>query len=484
MGLRFTCSRALLLLVLCIAIPCTARASVEVGGAAADSAECTATTTMLQGILDQTAASGGGWAPLPCGFHATLPLTLPSGVKIGLNLQNCAGSGEALTLGACARDTQQHIIAVTNGTGQVISGVVFDHTNLTNPTNRVSCAVAGGGGARGFVLENSRFMHINMTSQGFSAIQMAGCSGCTVRGNYVPNSGGDALNFNSGEYIITGNVVEDGGDGCIAMNNDAFGVISNNILRRCSLGIGAGPAGSVRSAVNSTPFTITSNLIEDCDYGVLLGWFGYKDRVGPMNCIVSNNIIRRPRSCGIQNNGAPGATDGVWVVQGNQITQAGYTQGRYAGANPAGGASPGLAIYAGSLHDVQIIGNSISGGLGDGIFASGLHFVISGNILSGGPPLNATGITVVNSVDIDVSSNNLRGYGTAIIATDKDTIRIRGNSIDVSHSTAAVAVVVKGAVSRVVVSDNAVTGADHEARCVSMEGLPSLKRLERDNLCW
>eukprot|EP01052_Picozoa_sp_SAG31_P042971 SAG31_NODE_7003_length_1822_cov_2.189785_2_plen_37_part_01 len=24
-----------------------------------------------------------------------------------------------------------------------------------------------------------------------------------------------------------------------------------------------------------------------------------------MNCIVSNNIIRRPRSCGIQNNGAP-----------------------------------------------------------------------------------------------------------------------------------------------------------------------------------
>ena len=172
-----------------------------------------------------------------------------------------------------------------------------------------------------------------------------------------------------------------------------------------------------------------------------------------------------------------------WVVQGNQITQAGYTQGRYAAASPPDG--PGRAIYAGSLHDVQIIGNSISGGLGDGIFASGLHFVISGNILSGGPPLNATGITVVNSVDIDVHGNNLRGYSTAIIAADKDTIRIRGNSIDVSHSTAAVAVVVRGAVRRVIVSDNAVTGADdHEARCVSMEGLPSLKRLKRDNLCW
>jgi hypothetical protein len=260
--------------------------------------------------------------------------------------------------------------------------------------------------------------------------------------------------------------VQDGGDGCIAMNNNAFGVVSNNILRGCSLGVGAGPAGSLASVSNSTPFTITSNLIEDCDYGVLLGWFGYKGRVGPMNCVVSNNIIRRPRSCGIQNNGAPGAPDGAWVVNGNQITQSGYTQGRYASAQPNNG--PGHGIYAGSLHDVQIIGNSISGGLGNGIFASGLHFVISGNILAAGPPLNGTGISVVDSVDIDISSNNLRGYTTAIMASDKDTIRVRGNSIDVSHSSTAVGVVVKAGVKRTIVSDNAVTGAISEhARCDS-----------------
>ena len=105
-------------------------------------------------------------------------------------------------------------------------------------------------------------------------------------------------------------------------------------------------------------------------------------------------------SCGIQNNGAPGAPDGVWIVQGNQITQSGYTEGRYSSANPNDG--PGRGIYAGSLHDVQvsendnsliynealmtrtsvlktrnsvfkmiilqIIGNSITGGFGDGIF--------------------------------------------------------------------------------------------------------------------
>ena len=44
---------------------------------------CTETTTFLQGIIDKTAAYGGGWAQIPCGFHATLALTLPSGVKIG-----------------------------------------------------------------------------------------------------------------------------------------------------------------------------------------------------------------------------------------------------------------------------------------------------------------------------------------------------------------------------------------------------------------
>lgn len=155
---------------------------------------------MLQGIIDQTAASGGGWAQLPCGFHATLALQLPSLVKIGSAHCHAFKPGppsqQLITLGACAAGAQQHIIAVGNGTGQVISGIVFDHTNLTDPSTRSSCAVTGGGGSQGFVLENSQFLNINMTSQGFSAIQLGGCSGCTVRGNYVPHSGGDALNFN------------------------------------------------------------------------------------------------------------------------------------------------------------------------------------------------------------------------------------------------------------------------------------------------
>lgn len=175
---------------------------------------CEATTTKLQGAIDSTAASGGGWARIPCGFHATLPLVLRSGVKIGSG--QCTGKGPALlTFGACAPGTQLHIFSVGNGTGQALSGLVFDHTNLTSPEARSSAAVVGGSGATGFLLENSRFLNINLTSQGFSAIQLGGCSGCRVHGNFVARSGGDALNFNSGEYIVTENVVENVGDGCI-----------------------------------------------------------------------------------------------------------------------------------------------------------------------------------------------------------------------------------------------------------------------------
>ena len=42
--------------------------------------------------------------------------------------------------------------------------------------------------------------------QGYSAIGLSGCVGCVIRNNHVPHSGGDALNFNSGEYIITENL--------------------------------------------------------------------------------------------------------------------------------------------------------------------------------------------------------------------------------------------------------------------------------------
>jgi hypothetical protein len=122
---------------------------------------CVATTAKLQRILDATAAAGGGHAQFPCGFHATLGLALPSAVQLSaahcLPNERDAAAG-SITLGACAPGTQQHIVSVgpANATGQAISGVVFDHTNLTFSPSRSSCAVTGGSHSHGPPLESFR----------------------------------------------------------------------------------------------------------------------------------------------------------------------------------------------------------------------------------------------------------------------------------------------------------------------------------------
>ena len=194
------------------------------------SAQCNATTAMLQGLLDAAAARGGGWARVPCGFHATLPLQLPSGVKLGSahcaapEAAEAANRSSLLTLGACDSANQDHIITVLPGVGQAISGVIFTHLNLTRPSQ----AITSQPGSKGFLLENCRFNNISVVDlcpppkcqhtngmQAYSAIGLSGCIGCVIRGNHVPQSGGDALNFNSGEYIVTENLVENTGDGCI-----------------------------------------------------------------------------------------------------------------------------------------------------------------------------------------------------------------------------------------------------------------------------
>ena len=328
-------------------------------------ASCNDTTTMIQTAIDNASAQGGGWAAIPCGFHATLPLQLRSGVKIGS--AHCIGSDSAnethrlITLGACSHD-QDHIISVNAGTNQGISEIIFDLSNLTRPSQ----AIQDGVGAVGLIIENNKFLNISITkqctacpqgSQSYHAIGLSGCLGCIVRGNHVPQSGGDALNFNSGEYVVTDNLVENVGDGCIAMNNNAFGVVSNNILRRCNLGIGAGPSGSVDAATNSTPFAISNNVIEDCDYAILMGWFHYQDRVGPMNTVISGNIIRRPRQAGIQYKGDH--IDGAMIIQGNQITHSGYPNSQPPGPEsgrpiPPGVPGFGRGIFVQSLQDVQV----------------------------------------------------------------------------------------------------------------------------------
>jgi len=50
---------------------------------------------------------------------------------------------------------------------------------------------------------------------------------------------------------------------------------------------------------------------------MLLGSFGYKGRLGPMNAVISNNVVRRSRQAAIQYRGA--GVDGALIITGNQI---------------------------------------------------------------------------------------------------------------------------------------------------------------------
>jgi nitrous oxidase accessory protein NosD len=283
--------------------------------------------------------------------------------------------------------------------------------------------------------------------------------------------------------LIVENTVMNVGDGCIALNNAATGIVSHNTLRRCNLGIGAGPAGSASTANDSTPFIITANLIEDSDYGVLLGWFGYPGRLGPLNTIVSSNVIRRCRSTAIQNNGAPGLIGGAWIISDNQITHAGFPATQPPRTE---GVGPGHGIVAAQLHGVSIRGNQISHGRGDGIrIETVAHSIVSDNIISadGTGPLT-TGIAVLAGDDVAVTDNTLRGYGTGIsVMGASDRVRVRGNAVDAGEG-GGVGIHIAASVDRFLASENTVSGAAGQSRCMPVDGAITPIRVVLNNICW
>jgi hypothetical protein len=305
---------------------------------------------------------------------------------------------------------------------------------------------------------------------------------------------------------VTENTVENTGDGCIAMNNNAFGTVSNNVLRRCNLGIGAGPSGGCNlpcppqgcdqpcgnprgtgGDTNSTPFIVTGNTIEDCDYGMLLGWFGYKGRLGPMNTVISSNVVRRSRQAGIQYRGDE--VDGAVIIQGNQVIHSGYPNQVPPGPESRRPIDPnkpgyGRGIYAWAIQDVQINGNLVSHSLGPAISSVGAkHVVISSNLLvADGANMNTTGVEITGSTDVVVQGNDARGFRTAIGAPNQgaksDRIQIRGNSLDATGGGEGISV--GSDVKRVVIAGNTIMGGG----CVSLQGANASTRVQRDNECW
>ena len=455
--------------------------------------------------------------------------------------------GGGLVFGACTA-AQMHILHIT-GDNVTVSGIRFDASNLTSDANRDMACIKSEGGVpqRNLIVEGNRFEAINTTSQGYHALSLSGCRSCIIRDNYVPSSGGDALNFNSGEYTITGNVVENTGDGCIALNNNAVGIVSHNTLRRCNLGIGAGPSGTASQPNISEPFVITSNLMEDCDYGVLLGWFGYTDRLGPVGVVISNNIIRRVRSTAIGANAAPGRLGGALIISNNHVYRAGFPASPPPHTPPSK-AGPGTGIVVAGLRTVSILGNVLSHGRGDAITVNGAADAsIQANVVTTDAATwgqSAIGVVVSGgAMGVSVGHNTIAGFVKGIaVSGGADRVRVAMNSIEgaVIAAVAAAAVTtatatipeatysrdddvvvtthggrhnrtsgglvhagvgtgrgssdgatsvlsVDASVGRVFVVDNTVTGPDGTPAsdgCVSVTGPINASRVVRGNTCW
>lgn len=331
---------------------------------------CNETLNELQLLVDQIGSAGGGEVMLPCGrTEISAELVLPSGVRLRGATASPGNGCQESTLALC--HPNPYIVRFADGlharTG--IQGVTFDCRNLLTPA-----AGSAPGIGRAAVVATSHtlsgteilisdcvFLNIPMVDQSYHAVGLANLE-ATVRNNWVNQSGGDALNFNSGQYIIDGNHVHDVGDGCVALNNNALGVVSNNILQRCNLAIGCGPEGSQRDN-NTHPFIISNNLIEDSDYGVLLGWFGFVGGEGPTQVLVSGNDILRCRTASIRYDGNPNGTDGFLTVAANRISRAGeFPQQQPPPGSQQPSPNDGNGIVVVGIRDVVVENNVVDDG--------------------------------------------------------------------------------------------------------------------------
>ena len=544
--------------------------------ATTDPASCVAATTCLQAVINRAAAAASNSSSavivsLPCGRVGTAELSLPSNVGL---VGGSASASEPLcartVLWPCAvmSQNQTHTLVMAPGHDQSVEGIVFDNAAYAGllPLFRGAWSNQGIHGSEAIVSTASKGLRIEgnvfqgiptrdgragcwngivgggCPTQKMHAVSLSGSSGIIHR-NHVMQSGGDALNFNNGEYLITANIVENAGDGCIAMNNNARGIVSDNILRRCNLGIGAGTDFAVPGQPNNTaldsPILISGNIIEDTQTGLALGWYGYAGKVGPVASIASGNTVLRARMAGIEYGGAAApAPQGFqiadWNVVGNSVLQSGYTQSHPTCDNstdslfaccPPNTCPPGpgnhevdagKGIAVGQLVGASITANTVSGCLSNAIELSGRAVTVSGNTIRRNDATGraeAVGIAAAGT-DIAVLENHLSGFGNASIAlSHKDRLghstptsgaTVRGNTVhgagtsavgvsvgdgsthvDVSSNSmrdVGVAVQFEGHADFVVVRANVAMGVN--AECVALKGPAAARNLTADNTCW
>lgn len=370
------------------------------------------------GIVDDTVAiqaalnSGAAEVCVPDGTYLHDTLTLPTGVWL-------VGHGGILK----AKATRYQILTVVNSQNSAVKNLIFDATSLTSTlvTDEKSCISTPVGGVTltNFVVDGCQFLNIPTgIGQRIHAIQLT-YGQATVTNNYTQQSGGDIYNFNDGYFIVTNNIAENSGDGGIAFNNDARGVIANNYIYKCDIGIGAGPEGSVGDDDHS--LIISSNEIVACGDGINMGWFAFVNRKGPRNVKIVGNTISKCKRIGMRYDGDVAAWTAYLSIVGNAVYDGGSTD--YDGV-----AGTGFGIVLGGCKYSLIECNTLHDNLGTDIIVSGFE-----NVEILGNAINAGAYTDIGGSAIDFQSTNSRIanntiFGRRVLIQNCQNVQVADNT--------------------------------------------------------
>lgn len=347
-------------------------------------------TASVQNAINQISSKGGGDLFFPEGTYKLSQINLKSNINlIGENGSKIVTSG----------DIHCQIKLEPNSKDIGIRYLTFSSPGL-NPnlsSDNESSVIKDSPGCKNIRVENCNFYDIPIDKGQRYHVCILNSENNYVVNNYSEQCGGDTLNFNGGYNVVTGNIIKNCGDGGVAFNNGARGIISNNLLYKCNLGIGAGPEGTV-----SNPFhtlTITGNEIDSCDMGINMGWFAYDGREAPINVTITGNTIVRTKRIAIGYFGNPSSKKQRYVnISSNTINGVGTSD--YDGQGDSNADAIILYDCTGFLASDNIIANCTRNGIS---IKNSIKSVVNGNVISD----CRNGVNFESYADVIVSSNRI-----------------------------------------------------------------------------
>ena len=290
------------------------------------------------------------------------------------------------------------IIVNRTNAGKISGNILIEHCHFTN--------IPLFADDKGNILQNTHAMLFN-------------CKDNIVRNNIIDQCGGDAINFNSGYNLAAGNIINNTYDGGIAYNNGAYGIICENTLNNCNLGVGSGHvANKDDTDTEKYKLIVANNTFVNCNWGINFGWFGYNNKLAPRNFIISNNTFKNSVKYDFRYDGDNSSNKARCLLCNN--TSYGIN------TDNNDGATNFFIINGGNLN---IVNNMISGQTNSSIgivVKNSDRCIISNNNIEGA----TTGIEVADCMYSICTSNVIESGDVGITSTDTSRGRARYISIE------------------------------------------------------